>query len=115
MYKRQDLDRVENDELLVILGTTRDTLIVTKPVMLELAPMQMRQTADQVKADFSVVEIPHNPPLLNSGVRETLIVTKPVKLELAPMQIRQTPDQVKAHFSVVEIPHNPLYETVTGT
>ena len=34
---------------------------VTKPVMLELAPMQMRQTADQVKADFSVVEIPHNP------------------------------------------------------
>ncbi len=55
------LDRVENDEPLVILGTSRDTLIVTKPVMLELAPMQIRQTADQVKAHFSVVEIPHNP------------------------------------------------------
>ena len=67
------MDRVENDEPLVILGTSRDTLIVTKPVMLELAPMQIRQTADQVKADLSVVEIPHNPlraagpHLLNSG------------------------------------------------
>ena len=46
--------RVENDDISVTLETTTYALTVTKPIMLELAPMQITQKADQVKAPFLV-------------------------------------------------------------
>ena len=46
----------------VILGTTEDTPIETTRFMLDLPPLQTRQEVEQVKAYFSAVENPHNPP-----------------------------------------------------
>ena len=48
------LGRVENDDISVTLETTTYALTVTKPVMLESAPMQITEKADQVKAPFLV-------------------------------------------------------------
>ena len=50
------LDRVPNEAMRVILGTTKDTPTETMP---DLPPMQTRQKAEQVKAYFSAVENPH--------------------------------------------------------
>ena len=56
------LGRVENDDISITLETTTYALTVTKPVMLESAPMQITQKADQVKAPFfGVAELPHHP------------------------------------------------------
>ena len=57
------LDRVQNEAMRVILGTTKDTH------MLDLQPMQTRQKVEQVKAYFSAVENPHNP--LYEAVKDT--------------------------------------------
>ena len=48
------LGRVENDDISITLETTTYALTVTKPVMLESAPMQITEKADQVKAPFLV-------------------------------------------------------------
>ena len=63
------LDRVQNEAMRVILGTTKDTLIETMRFMLDLPPMQTRQKVEQVKAYFSAVENPHNP--LHEVVKDT--------------------------------------------
>ena len=49
------LDRVQNEAMRVILGTTKNTPIQTTRFMLDLPPMQTRQKVKQVKAYFSVV------------------------------------------------------------
>ena len=63
------LDRVQNEAMRVILGTTRDTPTETKRFMLDLSPMQTRQKVEQVKAYFSAVKNPHNP--LHETVKDT--------------------------------------------
>ena len=50
------LDRVQNEAMRVILGTTKDTAIETMRFMLDLPPMQTRQKVEHVKAYFSAVE-----------------------------------------------------------
>ena len=55
------LDRVQNETIRVILGTTKDTPIETMQFMLDLPPMQTRQKVEQIKAYFSAVKNPHNP------------------------------------------------------
>ena len=52
------LDRVQNEAIRVLLGTTKDTPIETTKFMLDLPPMQTRQKLEQVKTYFSAVEIP---------------------------------------------------------
>ena len=54
------LDRVQNEEMRVILGTTKDTPIETMKFMLDLPPMQTRQKVEQAKAYFRAVENPHS-------------------------------------------------------
>ena len=54
------LDRVQNEAMRVILGTTKDTTTETMRFMLDLSPMQIRQKLEQVKAYFSAVENPHS-------------------------------------------------------
>ena len=63
------LDRVRNEAMRVILGTTKDTPTETTRFMLDLPPMQTRQKVEQVKAYFSAVENPQNP--LHDAVKDT--------------------------------------------
>ena len=44
------LDRVQNEAMRVILGTTKNTPTETTRLMLDLPPMQTRQKVDQIKA-----------------------------------------------------------------
>ena len=55
------LDRVQNEAMRVILGTTKDTPTETMRFMLDLPPVQTRQKVKQVKAYFSAVENPQIP------------------------------------------------------
>ena len=63
------LDRMQNEAVRVILGTTKDTPTKTMRFMLDLPPMKSRQKVEQVKAYFSAVENPHNP--LHEAVKDT--------------------------------------------
>ena len=54
------LDRVQNEAMRVILGTTKDTPTETMRFMLDLPPMQTRQKVERGKTYFSVVENRHN-------------------------------------------------------
>ena len=63
------LDRVQNEAMRVILGTTKDTPIETMRFMLDLPPLQTRQKVEQVKAYFSAIGNPHNP--LHEAVKDT--------------------------------------------
>ena len=62
-------NRVQNEVMLVTLGTTKDTPIETMRFMLDLPPLQIRQKVEQMKAYFSVVESPYNP--LHEAVKDT--------------------------------------------
>ena len=64
-----NLDRVQNEAMRVILGTTKDTPTETTKLVLDLTPMQTRQKVEQVKAYFSAVENPHN--LLHEAEKDT--------------------------------------------
>ena len=46
------MDRVQNEAMRVILGTTKDTPTETMRFMLDLPPIQTRQKVEQVKAYF---------------------------------------------------------------
>ena len=63
------LDRVQNEEMRVILGTTKNTTTETMRFMLDLQPMQTREKVEQVKTEFTAVENPHNP--LHEVVKDT--------------------------------------------
>ena len=63
------LDRVQNEAMRVILGTTKDTPITTMRFMLDLPPVQTRQKVEQIKAYFSAVENPYNP--LHEAVKDS--------------------------------------------
>ena len=63
------LDRVQNEELRVILGTTKDTTTETMRFMLDLPPMQTRENVEQVKTKFIAFENPHNP--FHEAVKDT--------------------------------------------
>ena len=62
-------DRVQNEAMQVILGTTRDTPTETVKFMLDLPPLEPRQKMEQVKAYSSAVENPHN--TLSEAVKDT--------------------------------------------
>ena len=63
------LDRVQNEAMRVILGTTKDAATETMKFMLDLPPIQIRHQVEQVKAHVSTVENPHNP--LQEAVKDT--------------------------------------------
>ena len=63
------LDRVQNEAMRVILGTTKDTPTETTKLVLDLTPMQTRQKVEQVKAYFGAVENPYNS--LHEAVKDT--------------------------------------------
>ena len=63
------LDRVQNEAMRVILGTSKDIPTETMRFMLDLPPMQSRQRLEQVKAYFSAVDNPNNP--LHKAVKDT--------------------------------------------
>ena len=63
------LDRVQNEAMRVILGTTKNTTTETMRFMLDLQPMQTREKVEQVKTEFTAVENPHNP--LHEVVKDT--------------------------------------------
>ena len=52
------LNRVQNEAMRVMLGTTKDTSIETMRFNLDLPPMQTRQKVEQAKAYVSAVENP---------------------------------------------------------
>ena len=62
------LDRVNNEAMRVILGTTKDTPIETKHYPLDLPSMETRHKVEQVKAYLTAMQNPKNP--LNDPVKE---------------------------------------------
>ena len=63
------LDKVQNEAMRVILGTTNDTPTETMRFMIDLPPLKITQKVEQVKAYFSAVGNPHNP--LHEAVKDT--------------------------------------------
>ena len=62
------LDRVQNEAMRVILGTTKDTPIETMRYLLDLPSMETRHKVEQVKAYLSAMQNPKNP--LHDAVKE---------------------------------------------
>ena len=62
------LDRVQNEAMRVILGTTKDTPIETMRYLLDLPSMETRLKVDQVKAYLNAMQNPKNP--LHDAVKE---------------------------------------------
>ena len=82
------LDRVQNEAMRVILGTTKDTPTETMRFMLDLPPLQTTQKIEQVKAYFSAVGNPHNP------IHETVKDTKGCRLGRGKSWMGQAEDSV---------------------
>ena len=57
----QKLERVQNEAMRTILGTTKDTPTEAMRYLLDLPPLQERQKVAQVKAYLNAVENPSNP------------------------------------------------------
>ena len=55
------LDRVQNEAMRVILGTTKDTPIETMRYLLDLPSMETRHNVKQVKANLNAMQNPKNP------------------------------------------------------
>ena len=55
------LDRVQNEAMRGILGTTKDTLIETMRYLLDLPSMETRHKVKQVKAYLNAMQNPKNP------------------------------------------------------
>ena len=62
------LDRIQNEAMIVILGTTKDTPIETMRYLLDLPPMETRHKVEQVKAYLNAMQNPKNP--LHDAVKE---------------------------------------------
>ena len=62
------LDRVQNEAMRVILGTTKDTPIETMRYLLDLPSMETRHKVNQVKAYLNAMQNPKNP--LHDAVKE---------------------------------------------
>ena len=84
-----NLDRVQNEAMRVILGTTSDTPIETMRFM--HPPLQTTQKIEQVKAYFSAVGNPHNP------IHETVKDTKGCRLGRGKSWVGQ------AGYSVLQV------------
>ena len=96
------LDRVQNEAMRDILGTTKDTLTETMRFMQDLPPVQTRQKVEQVK--LYCTSVPSKIPTTHS--------TRP------PTSANQTESgagQIILHFSAVQNPHNPLHDAVKDT
>ena len=55
------LDRVQNEAMRIILGTTKDTPIETMRYLLDLPSMETRHKVEQVKAYLNAMQNPKNP------------------------------------------------------
>ena len=64
----QKLERIQNEAMRTILGTTKDTPIDAMRYILDLPPIQTRQKVEQVKAYINAAENPQNP--LHSAVND---------------------------------------------
>ena len=62
------LDRVQNEAMRVILGTTKDTPIETMRYLLDLPSMETRHKVEQVKEYLNAMQNPKNP--LHDAVKE---------------------------------------------
>ena len=62
------LDRVQNEAMRVILGTTKDTPIETMRYLLDLPSMETRRKVEQIRVYLNAVQNPKNP--LQDAVKE---------------------------------------------
>ena len=62
------IDRVQNEAMRVILGTTKDTPIETMRYLLDLPSMETRHKVEQVKEYLNAMQNPKNP--LHDAVKE---------------------------------------------
>ena len=99
-----NLDRVQNEAMRVILGTTKETPIETIRFMLDLPPMQTRQKVEQVKAYFSAVGNPHNP--LHQAVKDT----KGCRLRPGKSWIVQAKDSILQVCQLTELKQSKEWE-----
>ena len=99
-----NLDKVQNQAMRVVLGTTRDTLIETMGFMLDLPPVQTSHKVEQVKAYFNAVEIPHNP--LYEAVKDT----KGRRLGRGKPWVGQAEDSILQVCQLSEFKHTKEWE-----
>ena len=66
------LDRMQNEAMGVILGTTKDTPIEAMCYPLDLPSMEARHNVEQVKAYLNAMQNPKNP--LHDAVKKKKVV-----------------------------------------
>ena len=96
------LDRVQNEAMRVMLGTTRDTPIETM-IILVLSPVQTRHKEEQVKAYFGAVENPHIPP------HEAVKDTKECRLGRGKSWMSQAEDSVLQVCQLTELKQTKVW------
>ena len=95
---------MQNETFRVILGTTKITPIETSRFKLDLPPMQTRQKVEQVKAYFSAVENPHNPP------HEAVKDTRGCRLGRGKSRMDQAEDSVRQVRQLTELKQTKEWE-----
>ena len=93
----QKLDRVQNEAMRTILGTTRDTPTEAMRYILDLPPMHSRQKVAQVKAYLSAVENPQNP--LHEATKDM----KGDRLQRGKSWMGQAEDSIKLVCELAEL------------
>ena len=100
-----NLDKVQNQAMRVILGTTKDTPIETMGFALDLPPVQTSHKVEQVKAYFNAVEIPHNP--LYEAVKDT----KGRRLGRGKPWVGQAEDSILQVCQLSELKHTKEWDS----
>ena len=93
----QKLDRVQNEAMRTILGTTKDTPLEAMRYILDLPPMHSRQKVAQVKAYLSAVENPQHP--LHEATKDT----KGERLQRGKSWMGQAEDSIKLVCELAEL------------
>ena len=91
------LDRVQNEAMRVILGTTKDTPIETMRYLLDLPSMETRHKVEQVKEYLNAMQNPKNP--LHDAVEEE----KGCRLERGKSWMGQVEQSIQHVCSLTEL------------
>ena len=95
------MDRVQNEAMRVILGTTKDTTTEITRFMQDLPPLQTRQKVKQVKSYFSAVQNTHHP------LHEAMKYTKGCRLGRGKSWMSQAEDSIlqvcQAEDSILQV------------
>ena len=102
----QKLDRVQNEAMRTILGTTKDTPIEAMRYILDLPPLEDRHKVAQVKAYLGAVENPRNP--LHNATKDP----KGDRLQRGKSWMGQAEDSIKQVCDLSELKREREWEEI---